>query len=187
MDVEVPIELSRPVELDFIRMIQNKSMENSSAIDRRHFSNAFDPISYPEKPSFSNSDKIEMSVFDRTTRIIAEDMGPYVRSIVDFDSRLQADREKLSNLISEGGRKGKRMRTTRAAMSALEGGARSTTKREKYFGSLLNPYIVMKTGMQSWTEAARAEISMGASTRPSTVDSEEAKTDNEEDELMYDK
>lgn len=184
MDAEVPIELSRPVEADFIRIIQNLSLATSPAIDRRDFSNAFDPISYPEKPSFSNSDKMEMSVFDRTTRIIAEEMAPYVRSIVDFDSRLQADREKLSTLISEGGRKAKRTRTTRAAMSALEGGVRSTTRKERYFGSLLNPYVVMMTGVRSWTEAATKEIGVGASRIPSTANSTEATSDNEEDELM---
>ena len=49
------------------------------------------------------------------------------------------------------------MRTTRSAMSALEGGARSTTRRDRYFGPGLNPYFVLRTGMQSWLDAMIAE------------------------------
>jgi len=64
----------------------------------------------------------------------------------------------MSNMLSEGGgRKGKRMRTTRAAMSALEGGARSTTRRDRYFTSKLNSQFVLQTGMQSWLDAALRE------------------------------
>jgi cell division protein FtsB len=65
---------------------------------------------------------------------------------------------RLSNLLSEGGRKSKKMRTTRAAMSALEGGFRSTTRKDRYFGPGLNSVAVMKTGMPSWTQAAEAEV-----------------------------
>jgi len=39
-------------------------------------------------------------------------------------------------------------------MSALEGGARASTRRDKYFGDVLNPYLVLKTGLQSWLDAA---------------------------------
>ena len=39
-------------------------------------------------------------------------------------------------------------------MSALEGGARSTTRRDRYFGPGLNPYYVLRTGKQSWLDAA---------------------------------
>ena len=49
------------------------------------------------------------------------------------------------------------MRTTRSAMSALEGGARSTTRRDRYFGPGLNPYFVLRTGVQSWLDAMIAK------------------------------
>ncbi|CZR56914.1 related to ELG1 Protein required for S phase progression and telomere homeostasis, forms an alternative replication factor C complex important for DNA replication and genome integrity [Phialocephala subalpina] len=183
MDREVPPELSRPDESDIIRLIRKGATYTDPSLTRRNFSVAFDPISEPEKTLFTDG-KLDASVFDRTMKIIVEDMAPYVRSIVDFDARLQEERIRRSNLLSEGGRKGKKMRMTRAAMSALEGGARSTTRREKYFGSLLNPHLVMKTGMQTWMDAALVEVNASGSRRSSKGSLEESKTESERDELM---
>lgn len=181
---EVPMELGRPDETTIIQLIRKESTSPGQSLTRRDFSAAFDPIAEPEKTPLYTTGQLEASVVDRTMNIIVEDMAPYVRSIVEFDTRLQAERAKLSNLMSEGGgRKGKRIRTTRAAMSALEGGVRSTTRREKYFGSSLNPYFVMSTGMQSWTDAALAVMSTIGSRRSSKGSIEEAKTDSDKDEL----
>lgn len=136
-----------------IDVIAKNGLSYSDSISRSDFSIAFDPIAEPERKTWS-SNSLELSVFDRTTSMIAMDVAPYVRSIVAYDARLQQDRAHLSNLLSEGGRKGKRMRTTRAALSALEGGARNTTRPERYFGPALNYVLVLKTGHQSWQAAA---------------------------------
>lgn len=90
--------------------------------------------------------------------MIASEIAPYVRSIVAYDSHLQQERAKLSNLLSAGGRSGKRMRTTRSAMSALEGGKRNTTRRERWFGDALNKELVLKTGLQTWLDAAALDM-----------------------------
>ena len=185
MGNEVPIELSRPDEATIIQLIRREATVPDLSLKRLDFSAAFDPIAEPEKASLHNSGQLEASVFDRTMRIIVEDMAPFVRSIVDYDARLQAERAKLSNLISEGGgRKGKRMRTTRAAMSALEGGARSTTRGERYFGSLLNSDLVMRTGVPSWMDAALAAMSTNVSRRSSKGSLEELEIDSDKDGLL---
>ncbi|KAH6680331.1 hypothetical protein B0J14DRAFT_262873 [Halenospora varia] len=156
--LEIPAELDRPNESEAIRLITNRVTTPELRICRLDFSLAFDPISEPEKTLFQSTTTLEACSFDRTINIIATDLAPYVRSIVSYDARLQQDRARLSNLISEGGRKGKRMRTTRAAMSALEGGARSTTRRDRYFESTnLNAQLVLHTGLKAWTDAAFAE------------------------------
>lgn len=98
------------------------------SISRKDFS-AFDPIA-------GDSDALEYSVFDGPLAAIALDVAPYVRSIVAHDAQLQKERLKMS---------GARMRTTRAALSALEGGARKTT-RLKWFDAPLNADAVMLTG-----------------------------------------
>ncbi len=116
--------------------------------------------------------------------LIVEDMAPYVRSIVAYDARLQEDRLKLSNLMSEGGRKGKRMRTTRAAMSALEGGARKTTRRDRYFPATLNQVFVLKTGMPSWIEASLVHTRAGSPRSSKASLEEESKGESEKDEMM---
>jgi hypothetical protein len=154
---EVPTQLDRPSEADVLRLITKQATAPNPALSRRDFSLAFDPISEVEKYVWNVSTTLEASSFDRNMAIISMDLAPYIRSIVAYDTRLQDERLRMSNMLSEGGRKGKRMRTTRAAMSALEGGARSTTRRDRYFTSKLNSQFVLQTGMQSWLDAALRE------------------------------
>jgi hypothetical protein len=64
-------------------------------------------------------------------------------------------------------------------MSALEGGARNMTRRDRWFTGKVNPYVVMKTGMQSWTDAAlleekKAAEEMATSAAPSPMDESES-------------
>jgi len=161
-NLEVPAELSRPSEGDVIKQITAQVTEAEVHLTRKDLSLAFDPVAEPEKPWSSNAAALELCSFDRTTRLITEDLAPYVRSIVAYDGRLQQERTKMSNLLSEGGRPGKKLRTTRAALSALEGGTRKTTRRERWFSGKVNPYHVMSTGLQSWSDAAALEVSMKA-------------------------
>ncbi|KAI9051543.1 hypothetical protein LZ554_004589 [Drepanopeziza brunnea f. sp. 'monogermtubi'] len=186
---EVPTELDRPSETEVLRLIRDLAISPNNSLTRYDFSQAFDPISATEKYIWSTS--LEASTFDRTMTLIVEDLAPYVRSIVAYDARLQEDRLKMSNLLSEGGagRRGKRMRTTRAAMSALEGGARVSTRRDRYFTAALNPSFVLKTGMPGWIQASLAEIEspdvLNTSRRSSTsILGREMMEDNERDELM---
>jgi hypothetical protein len=155
--LEVPSELDQLSETRVIGLIKDQISEPEFILTRQDLSLAFDPISEPEKPYVSSNDKLEASVFDMTKSIITTDVAPYVRSIVSYDAKLQDERTRMSNLLSEGGRKGKRIRTTRSAMSALEGGARSTTRKDRYFGMSLNPQLILKTGMPSWLEAVPAD------------------------------
>ncbi|TVY92339.1 ATPase family AAA domain-containing protein [Lachnellula willkommii] len=154
---EILPQLDRPGEGDVLRLIKKQAMIPDPALSRSDFSLAFDPISEVERYVLNTSTTLEASSFDRHLAIISIDLAPYIRSIVAYDARLQEERTRMSNLLSEGGRKGKRMRTTRAAMSALEGGVRSTTRRDRYFGTRLNSQFVLKTGMQSWLDAAIVE------------------------------
>ncbi|KAI0906772.1 hypothetical protein F4823DRAFT_605910 [Ustulina deusta] len=130
------------------------SSRSQGPITRKDYSAAFDPIAASEKIVANNY--LDPSVFDREMTLLCLDVAPYVRSIVSYDQRLQNERRARSNLLSEGGRpEKKRMRTTRAALSALEGSSRSTTRREKYFAADLNPYLVMRTGGKCWEELVR--------------------------------
>lgn len=128
----------------------------AAEISRIDFAFAFDPIAVSESSQMGPVSYLDPSVFDRTFKMIILDVAPFVRSIVAYDSRLQKQRQKLSSLVSEGGRltKGpKRMRTTRAALSALEGGSRSTTRGQTWFTNDLNPHIVMKTAPRGSLQA----------------------------------
>ncbi|KAI1759394.1 P-loop containing nucleoside triphosphate hydrolase protein [Hypoxylon sp. FL1150] len=125
------------------------------AITRFDYSIAFDPIAASEKTMAASY--LDPSVFDGTMKSITLDLAPYVRSIVASDQRLQQERLQRSSLLSEGGQPGKkRMRTTRSAYSALEGGARASTRREKYFSADVNPHLVMRTGGKGWNAIAIA-------------------------------
>ncbi|KAI0016104.1 hypothetical protein F4780DRAFT_760878 [Xylariomycetidae sp. FL0641] len=121
------------------------------AIGRVDYSEAFDPIAASEKTMANGY--LDPSIFDRTLRLISLDVAPYVRSIVAYEQRLLRKRRSRSSLLSEGGQPSKkRMRTTRSAYSALEGGSRASTRREKYFSADINPNLVLRTGGHSWTD-----------------------------------
>lgn len=121
------------------------------ALSRPDFSEAFDLLAYsPDTTMAMNSSyNLTATSFDRTFRIVVEDMGPYIRSIVSHELVLEDQRLRLSGLLSEGGG-GKRQRTTRAARVALEGGNRETKRRERWFDKDLNRILVMRTAGKSW-------------------------------------
>lgn len=111
---------------------------------------AFDPIAVSPKAVATMS--LDPSVFDRTMTVIVVEVAPWVRSIVHYDDQLMQDRQRLNELLNEGSRR-KRMRTTRAAYSALEGGERRTTRKERYFGDYLSTEAVMYTAGKDWQQA----------------------------------
>lgn len=144
-----------PVGEDKATSILEASFRNTApeGITRRDLAFAFDPIAASEGSAVLSS--LEPSVFDRTKRIIVNDVAPWVRSIVAYDQSLMLERRKLSNLLSEGGQPRKRMRNTRSAYSALEGGERKTTRRDNYFRGVVNTKAILDTGLKAWRDAAR--------------------------------
>lgn len=155
-----PSEVNGISEPGISNHIAKVNRKRDVSIDRTDFSLAFDPIAMPDRISQQMGSGLECSVFDRTISLIAVDVAPFVRSIVAHDVKLQQRRAKLSNLLSEGGKRGKRIRTTRSALSALEGGTRKTTRPEKYFQAELNPYSVQRTGLKYWQDAVASEMEM---------------------------
>ncbi|KAK1995726.1 ATPase [Colletotrichum falcatum] len=129
-----------------------------TVINRYDMAYAFDPIAVSEKATATISTSLEPSVFDRTMRLITLEVAPYVRGIIGYDHRLMQDRMQRSGLLSECGRPGKRMRSTRAAYSALEGVARVNARKENYFSAELSTPLVMRTGGESWQAAVDDEI-----------------------------
>jgi hypothetical protein len=89
------------------------------------------------------------SVFDGPLTSIALDIAPYVRSIVRYDEDLAEHRDQLNTLLSDG-RGAKKARTTRAARSALEGGQRASTRREKWFVGELDVEAILATAGEGW-------------------------------------
>ncbi|PHH69852.1 hypothetical protein CDD80_6454 [Ophiocordyceps camponoti-rufipedis] len=118
-------------EQNAISILDASFRTNRRHLTRQDLSLAFDPIA--ASPKVQAASHLEPSVFDRTLRLIVLDVAPWIRSIMAYEARLMRDRAKLSSLLSQGGSL-KRRRTTRAAYSALEGGERRTTRRERYFG-----------------------------------------------------
>lgn len=145
--------LDEPRALRAIERSFKAKLELDPTIKRIDYSIAFDPLAVSEKAVVGNN--LDPSVFDRTMKVVTLDVAPYVRSIVSYDQRLQKERLLRSNLISEGGKPGrKRMRNTRAALSALEGGSRASTRGERYFTADINPHLIMRTGGVGWDTLA---------------------------------
>lgn len=142
------------------------------SITRSDYSIAFDPIAASDKHLSQSSGYLDPSVFDRTMKMITLDIAPYVRSIVAYDQHLQEERRRRSNLLSEGGKARKKMRTTRSALSALEGGSRASTRREKYFSAEVNTELVMRTGGKGWDKLALGQSSSSSSQSTQSSDDE---------------
>ena len=123
-------------------------------VTRNSISSAFEPLSGSPKGSSLQPRGPGITTFDGPLSMIVEDVAPYVRTIVSYDLRLEEQRLRLSNLLSEGGRNGKRQRTTRASRAALEGGSKAHTRRERWFHSHTNFTLVLRTGGKGWQEAA---------------------------------
>lgn len=151
------LKLDAVNEASVIFKIQQYGTVSSEAapLTRDDFSIAFDVLAASEKGTNSAASNLDASVFDGTMCNIALDVAPYVRSIVNFEKGLQKQRQKLSRLMSQGGTK--RMRNTRASHAALEGGSRSTTRRDKWFNSALNDVLVMRTAGEGWPNAVKIE------------------------------
>jgi len=102
-------------------------------------------------PSTTTSSSTPPSYADRDLLATVLDTAPYVRSIIAYDLALERQRDQLSSLSAVGGSQAssgsvsggessstaaKRARTTRASRSALEGGARASTRRERWFAGM---------------------------------------------------
>lgn len=153
-------------EAGIVSRIRQAAVESNveSPLTRLDFSNAFDVLAASEKASTASS-YLDPSVFDGTFRTIVLDVAPFVRGIVMYENQLQKQRLKLSSLLSQGGTK--RMRKTRAAHAALEGGSRSTTRAERWFKSELNGVLVMHTAGEGWDDALKEADSVVGSTSAS--------------------
>ncbi|KKK15411.1 hypothetical protein AOCH_006532 [Aspergillus ochraceoroseus] len=111
---------------------------------------ALGPVIKPDY-ALSPNGRAEPS-FEYTLRSVAEDLVPYVRSIITFDLRLEQYRLELSGLLSGGSKGPKRIRTTRASRAALEGGSKAETRKERWFTPNVNPSRILATGMKEWQE-----------------------------------
>lgn len=138
-------------------------------LTRLDFSAALDPIGEPPSAALSTFTGLQYSALDGPFRTITTDIAPYVRSIVQYDIALEEQRLRLGTLLdSRGG--AKRARTTRAARSALEGGKRESTRRERWFPREMDLDLVLKTGGKEWPKTtigpsagSVGDVSVGAS------------------------
>ncbi|GAO17053.1 hypothetical protein UVI_02003270 [Ustilaginoidea virens] len=141
---------------------------SAKRVTRTDVAHAFDAIA--AAPKAQPTSHLDPSVFDRTMQLIVVDVAPWVRSIVAFEQHLMQQRLRRSGSLLGQGIQGaeaeaaaaaaaarKRMRSTRSAYSALEGSERRSTRRERYFGDALTTGLVMRTGGDSWQDAAAAE------------------------------
>lgn len=124
--------------------------------------NALDPLSSPTASTSYITALLTNNyptVQTLPTAPLALDLAPFVRSIASSDLRLEAERLRLSQLLSEGGNGGtrsssKKMRTTRASRAALEGGFRKSTRRERWWKSAVGYLALLGTGGTEWAEIA---------------------------------
>lgn len=113
------------------------------------FLDTFEPIAALSETELSHP-LVSMTQFNRPIFIMASELAPYVRIIAAYELQLEARRLRLSSLLSQGCRSGKRQRTTRVSRSALEGSQRQRTRKERWFSKNLNLREVLSTAGEEW-------------------------------------
>ena len=133
---------------------ENMQARRSKKNVRFEYAAAFEPIARSDKSVSGIPKGPQISTFDGSLSIIAEDLAPYVRSIVSYDLRLEEERRLLNCLLSRPGRSSKRQRTTRASRAALEGGSKAHTRRERWFPNHTNFESVLQSAGKDWQDIA---------------------------------
>ncbi|CAI6341068.1 unnamed protein product [Periconia digitata] len=155
-------------EADFAEGIVHRLQKSQlkKPLAREDFSVAFDILGYqPDAtPAVNATYNLLASSLDRQFRVVVEDIAPYIRSIVSYETFLDAQRVRLGNLLSEGGQGTKRSRTTRAARTALEGGERRSKRKDRWFSEDLDRVLVMHTGSETWLGLGLAVTAEGTET-----------------------
>ena len=148
-------------------------------LDRDQLLDAFQPMMI-EKPIFPPAQGRLAPSFDRPNSVIAADIAPYLRSIIAFDQRLEQQRDMLV-----GGLEGKKIRKTRAARAAVEGGSKASTRRERWFPELADFEKILSTGGKRWT-SLRGPDDQQASfvTSTATSPASEASPSQDSEDLM---
>jgi sorting nexin-8 len=155
-------------ETDIVRAHFFSKLETNE-LTRDDLARVFEPMT-AEKPTFPPALGRLAPSLEGPTSIIAIDIAPYIRSIVAFDRRLEQQREILT-----GGLQGKRVRKTRAARAALEGGSKANTRREKWFSENTDFDKVMQTAGEGWPLWTHDDVrSTNASQAPMDESSPEA-------------
>ena len=154
-------------EADVVRTYFSKPEPNE--LTRDDLASVFEPMTV-EKPTFPPALGRLAPSLEGPTSVVAIDIAPYIRSIVAFDQRLERQRENLT-----GGLQGKRIRKTRAARAALEGGSKANTRREKWFPERMDFDKVMQTAGKGWPLWTQDDVtSTIASQAPMDASSPEA-------------
>jgi len=136
---------------DIPQLVAGKPLRDATGVVplTRHNFACLDTLATPSETALFVQPGLFKSVIDGPLKDIAVDIAPFVRSIVNYDLALAEYRDRLGMLTSES-RHAKPARTTRAARSALEGGARASTRREKWFSKRLDMEAVLATGGSTW-------------------------------------
>lgn len=171
---DTSLSLSNLLYSTALNIVEHK-IESVIPLSRRDLSTAFDPIAVEFHNTTATPSKfpLDHTVFDRPIPTITLDIAPYIRSIVTYDAKLAQERARLSSLLSQadGSGKPRKMRKTRSAYSALEGGQRSMTRQEAYFGEgVLDEGSVMRTAPKTLRRQEDVGISVENVTEGNDVD-----------------
>lgn len=138
---------------------ENVLSHKAHHLSRADISSAFDTIASVFSTPTPGPPSLTYSILDGPLRTVVTDVAPYIRSIAAYDLALEEHRGKLhgssQGSTSGSGAGSKRARTTRAARSALEGGQRQLTRRERWFDPNFDLELALRTA-GDWPRAENA-------------------------------
>ncbi|KIW97910.1 uncharacterized protein Z519_01494 [Cladophialophora bantiana CBS 173.52] len=139
---------------------------NESRLVQSTICEAFEPLLEESRLGLPSAPGRKAPSLDNHSAIsLVTEVAPYIRYIVSHDQRLEQVRNELHGMSQHGT---KRQRRTRAARAALEGGNKSTVRRDRWFPEELDWHAVMRTGNE-WPQAKHADTWDGsAASTPSS-------------------
>lgn len=143
------------IEKSLVSRIESRTegSGSSTGVSQNDLLEAVGPVTDMPDIATSTYTGLAASSFSQPTSTLAEDVVPYLRSIVSYDMVLEQNRQNLRDALLHDTRTSKRLRTTKASRSALEGGQRATTRGERWFPKELDYQKVMSTFGIDWLQA----------------------------------
>ena len=151
--------LSQQSIMRIIPELIKEERHSSQKITKSNLPTSFEPLARSSNAVIGASRGTQITSLDGPASVIATDLAPYVRSIVSYDLRLEEQRRKLSDLLSQPGRDGMKTRTTRASRAALEGGHKAFARRERWFPKAVDFDMVLRSGGRDWQEVLLQRMS----------------------------
>ncbi|KAG9795999.1 hypothetical protein KCU88_g53, partial [Aureobasidium melanogenum] len=135
----------------YLEQQESIGSNNGLLVNRADIANALGPLMEETRIGLPTSPGRKAPSLDNMALSLVTEVAPYVRTIVEHDLRLEQMRSELEGVGGGSQTTGsRRPRKTRAARAALEGGTKTSTRRDRWFPESLDFAAVLASAGDGW-------------------------------------